>query len=227
MKKLLTTTFFAAALLFSACAQQPQSSTASADNVAYYQAMGQALGQWQGAKTPEDRQALVNSFDRIAATMPEEWLPVYYSALIQLQDATKLPAASAEQDKAINKVLVMVEDQLTKHPNNSELLALKGYRHMMYVAANPMARGQQYSGMAIAALQQAIQADDTNPRAYYLLGQMKLGMARFMQSSTDEACSLLNKAVSLYAEEEDVQSLAPSWGKNAAIEASAQCTTTN
>ena len=197
MKKLLTTTFFAAALLFSACAQQPQSSTASADNAAYSQAMGQALGQWQGAKTAEDRQALVNSFDRIAAAKPNEWLPVYYSALIQLQDATKLPNASAEQDKAYNKVLQMLNGQLSQHPNNSELLALKGYRHMMYVAANPMARGQQYSGMAIAALQQAIQADDTNPRAYYLLGQMKLGMARFMQSSTDEACSLLNKAVSL------------------------------
>jgi hypothetical protein len=220
MKTLFTTILVSWAVLSSVVAQTPSS------EAAYQQAMGQALQQWQ-QKTPESTHAALNSFDRIAAAKPDAWLPAYYAAFIRLQQAIELPAGP-EQDKLMETILQQVDNQLAQHPNHSELLALKGYHHMMYVAANPMSRGPQYSGRTLAVLQQAIAADSTNPRAYLLLGQMKLGMARFMNSPTDEACSLLAKAADLYAQAASNQpGLEPSWGSRMAIEASASCGTSN
>lgn len=187
---------------------------------AYPEAMQSALAQMKRAEDPEARAAVVNTFSRIGEAMPGEWLPAYYKNLMRLNslaDPGAGPEAGIRKDKLLEEVLADLDRQLAQHPGNSELLTLKGYHHLLYVAADPVNRGAQYSGRTIAVLQQAIAADPQNPRAYLLLGQMRLGMAQFMNASTREACELIGKANEYYAAEGlKKPSLQPGWGANTA-----------
>ncbi len=189
---------------------------------AYPKAMQSALAQMQNAATADEYTAAVNTFSRISEAMPGEWLPAYYKNLIRLNNFDKLPSA-AEKDKMLEEVLMELERLLEQHPNNSELLTLKGYHHMLFVAADPASRGAQFSGSTIQILQQAIAADPNNPRAYLLLGQMQWGMAQFMNSSTADACKLFSKANELYTAATVSNNLAPGWGAKTAQQLQQRC----
>ena len=182
---------------------------------AYPKAMQSALAQMQQAKSPEERTAVVNTISRISEAMPNEWLPGYYKNLARLNWAGNM-ANSKEKDQLLEEVLADLEKQLKTQTQNSELLSLKGYHHLLYVAADPVSRGAQYSGVTIQVLQQAIAANPQNPRPYLLLGQMQLGMAQFMKSSTEEACKLISKANELYKAAGKSASLEPAWGAETA-----------
>lgn len=190
-------------------------------SAAYEQAMEQALAQMQSARSPETQAATLNTFGRIAEAMPAEWLPVYYQSLMRLNMAAS-SGNSKEKDVLLMEVLAALDAALQQHSANSELLALKGYHHLLYVAADPMNRGAQYSGRTVAVLEQAIAANPQNPRAYLLLGQMRLGMARFMNAPTTEACQLIAKANALYATATE-SSLLPGWGAGMARELMKSC----
>ena len=189
---------------------------------AYPKAMEAALAQMQQAKTAEDFTATINTFTRIGEAMPAEWLPVYYKNFTRLNMSSKMEDAK-ERDKLFEEVLADTENLIRQHPGNSELLTLKGYHHLLFVAADPASRGPQFSGITIQVLRQAIAANPQNPRAHLLLGQMLWGMAQFMNSSTDEACRLLHKANELYAAEKGSASMAPNWGSKAAQQEAARC----
>lgn len=189
---------------------------------AYPKAMQSALAQMQKAKSPEERTATINTFSRIGDVMPGEWLPGYYKNLTRLNMFNGV-AGAKEKDKLLEEVLADVESLLKQHPNNSELLTLKGYHHMLYVAADPASRGAQFSGLTIQVLHQAIAANPKNPRPYLLLGQMQLGIAQFMNGSTDGACRNILKARELYAAQPEEASLAPGWGAESAEQLALRC----
>jgi hypothetical protein len=189
---------------------------------AYPAAMQTALAQLQQAKSAEELTATINTFSRIGEAMPGEWLPGYYKNLTRLNMSGSF-ASAKEKDKLLEEVLKEVESLLKQHPNNSELLTLKGYHHMMYVAADPASRGPQFSGLTIQLLRQAMAVDPANPRAYLLLGQMQWGMAQFMNSATDEACALFSRAHELYTSAPKDNTLAPSWGAASAQQLMQRC----
>ena len=189
---------------------------------AYPKAMQSALAQMQQAKTPEEKNATINTFTRIGDAMPGEWLPGYYKNLTRLNMFGSAGGAK-KKDKLLEEVLAEVEELLRQHPGNSELLTLKGYHHMLYVAADPASRGAQFSGQTIQVLHQAIAANPNNPRPYLLLGQMQLGIAQFMNGSTDEACRNIFKARELYAAQTQEASLSPTWGADSADQLALRC----
>lgn len=215
---LLTITFSALCLLLTPLLPALAQNAASA----YPKAMQQALAQLKQAKSADELTATINTFSRIGEAMPGEWLPGYYKNLTRLNMSGSLSSAK-EKDQLLEAVLKELDELLKQHPNNSELLTLKGYHHMLYVAADPAGRGPQFSGLTIQLLRQAMAADPNNPRAYLLLGQMQWGMAQFMKSSTDEACALFARAHELYTTSPDTPSLAPSWGAGTAKQLLERC----
>lgn len=194
----------------------------NAQEAAYTKAMQSALAQMQQATTAEKQLATINTFSRIGEAMPGEWLPGYYKNLTRLNGMNSLPDAAAK-DKMLAEVLSEVEQLLKAHTGNSELLTLKGYHHLLFIAADPASRGPQFSGATIQLLQQAIAANPENPRPYLLLGQMQWGMAQFMNSSTDEACKLFKRASQLYAASPETEGLMPAWGAADASKLALQC----
>ena len=192
-------------------------------NPAYANAMKSGLAQLQQAKTAEELTATMNTFSRISDAMPNEWLPAYYKNLARLNSLGHA-APGKEKDKQLEEVLASLDQLLKQQPNNSELLTLKGYQHLLYMSSDPASRGQQWSAKTIQVLQQAIDANPKNPRALLLMGQMQYGMAQFMKSSTEGACRLFSKASALYAEADtEAEPFSPSWGAETAQQMQQRC----
>ena len=197
--------------------------TAQDGAAAYPKAMQGGISQMKKAKTAEDFNATANTFSRISEAMPGEWLPGYYKNLARLNGLGGAPAGK-EKDQQLEEILAEIDLLLKQQPNNSELLTLKGYQHLLYMASDPASRGQQWSAKTIQVLHEAIGANPQNPRALLLMGQMQFGMAQFMKSSTDEACKLFRKANELYAAEQNkAEALAPSWGAETAQRMQQNC----
>jgi hypothetical protein len=84
---------------------------------------------------------------------------------------------------------------------------------MIRVTVDPAARGQQYSGMAFQLYNKAISMNPENPRALAFLAQMQMGVAKFMNSPTTDACNTNRKAIEKFASFKSDNPIAPQWGK--------------
>lgn len=178
----------------------------------YEAAMEAAIQKLYQAQSPEALQQAANTFERIGKKETDKWHPHYYAGYAR----TMITAMSQEnegKDKLLDAALEHVNAAKKLAENNSEILALEGFIHMMRIPIDPASRGPQYSGMSIGALQKAIALDPENPRAHMLLSDMQYGMAQFLGSDTSEACKTLNKAIELFETDQPENKLAPAWGK--------------
>ncbi|MEL7002590.1 MAG: hypothetical protein AAFN93_07620, partial [Bacteroidota bacterium] len=105
----------------------------------------------------------------------------------------------------------------------SELMALEGFIHMIRLSVDPASRGQQYSGLSMSAYGKALALNPNNPRASYLMAQMKIGTARFFGSDTTEACGELKSALGKFDTYNSDNVLSPQWGRRQAEAAIGQC----
>jgi len=209
--KTLHTFFFA--LLFStiSVAQSP----------AYQRAMGEALGQMGAAESPDDLLAAANTFERISAQAPDQYLPNYYAALSLINRSFMLSTAD-EKDQSLNRALELVEKAEKIAPGNSELETLRGYAFMGKLTIDPASRGQQFSALTYQSFGKAIAMDSNNPRPAALMARMELGTAQYFGSDTSKPCGMAQKAIALY-EAEKATGFDPSWGRDLADQVAEGC----
>jgi tetratricopeptide (TPR) repeat protein len=200
----MKTITFISAVLFS-------TSVFATDNK-YMEQMGKHIQAVYAAQSPEQYQEAVNAFDRIAAAEKTKWEPFYYSAYGSLMMANRETDA-AKKDAYLDKALASIESGKLINPNESELVALEGFVHMIRVTVDPATRGQQYSGMAFQTYNKALGMNPENPRALGFLAQMQMGLAKFMGSPTTDACNTGKKALEKFTAYKSENPLAPQWGK--------------
>lgn len=186
--------------------------TVSAGDDAFQQAMSKQIGVVYSAQTLDELQGAANALDRIGQAEQGRWEPHYYGAFGYLMMATREKEAQ-KKDGFLDQALERVNRGLDISKNNSELLALEGFVHMLRVSVDPASRGQRYSGMSMKAFNKAIKADPNNPRALSLMAQMQYGTAQFFGSSTAEACGMAGNALALFQNSAPTDPLAPQWGK--------------
>lgn len=192
------------------------------DNQKYYAIMGKTIKEMFAAKDAVGIQASLNTFERIAKAEGDKWEPAYYSAFAYLK-LYEMAESVTDKDEMIDKAIASVNAGLKIAENEDELIAMKGYAYMMKMVLDPMSRAPEYSPVIIGSYQKALAIDPSNPRAWYLLGQMQLGTASFMGGSTDEGCGSISKAVENFKNEKSENPIAPNWGSEAAEEAAKKC----
>jgi tetratricopeptide (TPR) repeat protein len=178
----------------------------------YMEQMGKHIQAVYAAQSLEQYQEAVNVFDRIAAAEKTKWEPYYYSAYGSLMMANR-EIDAAKKDAYLDKALASIESGKLINPNESELVALEGFVHMIRVTVDPATRGQQYSGMAFQTYNKALGMNPENPRALGFLAQMQMGLAKFMGSPTTDACDTGKKALEKFTTYKSENPLAPQWGK--------------
>jgi tetratricopeptide (TPR) repeat protein len=170
----------------------------------------------------EELQTAVNTFERIGAAEKTKWEPQYYAAFGYImmanreKDGVKKDAYLDQASKAIEKAKAIV-------PEESEIVALEGFVHMIRVTVDPASRGPRFAGAAMQAYEKAISLNPENPRALALLAQMQYGTAQFFGSSTTEACGNAKKALEKFGTFKSENQLAPTWGKSMAEGMQGQC----
>ena len=184
--------------------------------------MKKAIDQLNTAQSPEDFQSAINGFERIAQKETDKWEPLYYAGYGTLITALR-EQDGAKKDALLDKALASAQKAAAIKPNDSEIVALIGFVHMIRVTIDPASRGQQYSGMAFQEFNKAVKLNPENPRALSLLSQMQFGTAKFFGSSTDEACATNTAAIAKFETFKSNNPLAPTWGKDMALEMEAAC----
>ncbi len=189
----------------------------------YHTAMKDTIDVLYQAKIQQELMDVANKFERIGIAEKDKWLPYYYSAYCFVlmstieKDISKLDGYLDIADGNIEKAEKLKGDIV-------EILTLKGFSSMMRIGVDPATRGQEYSMKSVAFLQQANQLDGQNPRVVLMLAQMQYGTAQFFGSGTAEACAQFSNAKKLFEEEEnDSESILPSWGKQQAQVMLEQC----
>ncbi|HEY5823328.1 MAG TPA: hypothetical protein VIT44_03125 [Cyclobacteriaceae bacterium] len=164
------------------------------------------------AKTTDEYQASINSFDRIGNAEKTKWEPFYYSAWGYLMIATN-ETDGAKKDQYLDLSAAALGKAKAINENESEIIALDGFIQMIRVTVDPATRGPQYSGLAMQAYNKALAINSENPRALGLLAQMQFGMAKFFNSPTTEACTTASKSLEKFQSYQSPNELAPKWGK--------------
>jgi hypothetical protein len=181
----------------------------------YEQAMKKNIQTVYTAKTADELQAAVNSFERIGAAEKTKWEPHYYAAFGYVmmanleKDNTKKDALLDQAVKAIALAKGIVADE-------SEIIALEGFATMIRVTVDPGSRGPQYAPLAMQQFGKALTLNPSNPRAMALMAQMQYGTAQFFGSATTEACETLKKSLESFDSFKSENSLAPQWGRGMA-----------
>ena len=178
----------------------------------YIEAMSKNIQAVYNAQTPEEIQNAVNALDRIANAEKTKWEPYYYSAFGNVMMANREKDAT-KKDGYLDLALAAVEKAKTIQENESEIVAMEGFIHMIRLTVDPATRGQQYSGKAMQAFGKAIELNPENPRALSLAAQMQFGTARFFNTPPTEACVTVNKALEKFETYKSTNPLAPQWGK--------------
>ena len=174
------------------------------------------------AKTIPSLQNAVNALERIGDAEKTKWEPFYYASFGYVMMATqeKVPAT---KDNYLDLALKANEKAKALQPNESEIIALEGFIHMIRVTVDPASRGQQFSSLAFQSFGRAAGMNPENPRALALLAQMQFGTAQFFGSSTAEACGTNSKALEKFDTFKPGNALAPKWGKGMAEGLKSKC----
>ena len=174
------------------------------------------------AQAIPDLQNAVNAFERIGDAEKTKWEPFYYAAFGYVMMANHEKEASVK-DSYLDLALKANEKAKALQPNESEIIAMEGFIHMIRVTVDPASRGQQYSSLAFQSFGKAAGMNPENPRALALLAQMQFGTAQFFGAATTEACGTNAKALEKFDTFKSDNALAPQWGRGMAEGLKSKC----
>jgi len=184
----------------------------------FEQGMGKAMQLWKDGKNSEAS----DLFERIAAADKTSWLPNYYVALVNTT------TSFATQDKTqVNAMLTKAQNvldvEMIKDQNNSELYVMQALIYTAWVVADPMTNGMKYSAMVMEAYAKAKAIDPNNPRVVFGEADYQLGGAKWTGVDTKPLCAQVDKAIELFATFKPQTPFSPKWGLERALEAQKNC----
>ena len=170
----------------------------------------------------ENPTAASNLFERIAKAEPDNWLPSYYAAQVNIlksfgeKDEDKLTAQLAKAQDLIN-------DATAISKNNPEILVMQALLHTVWVAYDGATYGMTLSGKVVALYAQAEQIAPNNPRVVLNKAEWAMGGARFFGQDTKPFCKDVERSLELFANFKPESSFHPKWGKERAEQVLADC----
>jgi len=156
-------------------------------------------------------------FERALAMQPDNLLLQYHVAYAEYRLMTYL--LNREKDRfgsVAGKVVERLEKILRIKPDWSEAQALLSAVHGLQIAKS-WTRAMTLGPKANRLAQQATANDPDNPRAWLMHGAQKLNTPRMFGGSIDEALDAYQKAVALFENITERDSLEPTWGYTDAL----------
>ena len=184
----------------------------------FEQGMGKAFGLWKEGKNTEAS----DMFERIASAEKTSWLPNYYVALINTTEAFN-PANKEKVSILLDKANAALEIELTKNPNNVELLVVQAMSKTALLASNPMTYGMTLSPKITEIYTMASLLAPENPRVVLCKAEFGIGGAKWTGADVKQLCGQIEKSIELFAKFKPETPFSPKWGLDRAIEAQKNC----
>ncbi len=186
--------------------------SANAQSEKFTKAMQANLTKLDSAKAADDFLAVSSSFERIANAEKNQWLAYYYAA--QTQVIYGFIKADAEAyDNIADKAAELLSKADSLQKDNSEISAVRSQIATLHLLTNPYQRYMEYGPISNQAIEAAMKQDPTNPRPYYLQGQVLKNTPEQFGGGCSVAKPILEKAMKLYNEFKPASELHPTWGK--------------
>ncbi len=197
MKKLIIITAFFVTAVF----------TAQSD---YEQGMQKAFQLWGSNPTEAS-----NLFERISNAEPDNWLPAYYAAQVNIVSSF----GEKNEDKLraqLKKAQDLINDATAISKNNPEILVLQALLHTAWVAYDGATYGMTLSGKVVELYTKAEMIAPENPRVVYCKAEWGMGSARYFGQDIKPFCKDLERALELFANFKPETAFSPNWGKERA-----------
>ncbi|XCF07041.1 hypothetical protein ABI125_04070 [Tamlana crocina] len=184
-------------------------STLSFSQTNYEKGMDKAFDLWKNNQPIE----AANLFERIAAAEPDNWLPPYYAAQINIlysfgeKDEKKLTAQLKKGQDLINDATAISKE-------NPEILVLQALLHTAWVAYDGATYGMTLSGKVVELYEKAETINPKNPRVVYCKAEWNIGGARYFGQDTAPFCKDLERALELFTNFKPETAFHPNWGKD-------------
>ncbi|NJX16476.1 tetratricopeptide repeat protein [Tamlana crocina] len=184
-------------------------STLSVSQTKYEKGMDKAFDLWKNNQPIE----AANLFERIAAAEPDNWLPPYYAAQINIlysfgeKDEKKLTAQLKKGQELINDATAISKE-------NPEILVLQALLHTAWVAYDGATYGMTLSGKVVELYEKAETINPKNPRVVYCKAEWNIGGARYFGQDTAPFCKDLERALELFTNFKPETAFHPNWGKD-------------
>ena len=188
----------------------------------YLRAMQNGIKAVYSASDIPALQRAVNTLERIGEAEKMKWEPWYYAAFGYLMMAN-MEEDAVKKDAYLDLAMTSVEKAAALKPDESEIVALVGFVHMIRVSVDPESRGPEHAPRAMRAFQKANALNPENPRPLALMARMQSGTARFFGTPATEACALAAQSLQKFATYASDNALAPVWGKPMAEGVIQQC----
>lgn len=162
-----------------------------------------------------------NMFERISQAEPEQWLPPFYVAQINVlysfseKNEEKLTAQLSKAQDFLNDAKALSKD-------NAEILVLQAQLYTAWVVFDGAKYGMTMSAKIPPLYEQAYQIDPDNPRVASGKVEWDLGTARWFGKDTKPFCEELKKAVALFDTYEPKGKYYPNGGADYARQSLAQ-----
>lgn len=192
-------------------------STNSVAQSKYEQGMAKAFELWGQQKTSEACQL----FERITKAEPEEWLPPYYVATLEI-----LGSFGIKDEATLNSKLKKAQEFLdiakSLSPNNPEIIINQALLNTAYIAFDGQKYGMTLSGKNAALYSEALKIAPENPRVVLGKAEWDMGSARFFNQSIEPYCKDVEKSIELF-DKEELPKFYPMYGKERAQQVLKQC----
>ncbi|GAB1857734.1 hypothetical protein MHTCC0001_25710 [Flavobacteriaceae bacterium MHTCC 0001] len=175
----------------------------------YEKGMKKAFELW-GQNKPD---AAVNLFERIASAEPDNWLPSYWAAQINIvssfgeQDKEKLAAKLKKGQDLLN-------DATAISKNNPEIMVMQALLHTAWIASDGATYGMTLSPKVVELYTKAESIAPENPRVVACKAEWDIGSAQFFGQDTAPFCKDLKHALELFAKFKPETEFHPKWGKD-------------
>jgi hypothetical protein len=169
--------------------------------------MGKAMGLWKEGKNTEASAM----FERIASAEKTSWLPNYYVATVNCfaafgtRDKEQLTALLAKSQAALDV-------EITKTPNNAELIVMQAMIHTALLSSDPMKYGMTLPGKVSELYAKAEAIAPNNPRVVYGKAEFAIGGAKWTGADVKVLCKEVERSIGLFATFKPENSFSPNWG---------------
>ena len=184
----------------------------------YQTGMQKAFSLWQTGKMTEASQL----FERISKAEPENWLPSYYAATVEilgsfgLKDETKLTAK-------LKKAQAFLDTAKSSSENNPEIIIIQALLNTAFIAFDGQKYGMTLSGKNSQLYAKALEIAPKNPRVILGNAEWNMGAASFFGKPTTPYCKEIERAIELGKEEKIEKEFYPKFMVERAEQVLKQC----
>lgn len=177
----------------------------------YEETMGKNIAQLYQTRNADELVAVGNTFDRIAQSEANKWLPYYYASYANLSVLFFSQNLSIDKKTSIlDKAQSELDKALKLNDKESELYVLQAFIYQMRIT--DASQGYKYSTLSNESLAKAKTLNPENPRYYYLKGTNLFYTPAEFGGGKEAAKPLFEKAAELFSQDSHENTLMPSWG---------------